>query len=96
MYLPEGIVAMAIQDDEPILYFDIVRATKGLIDKARLPDILSNLRNWGYLTSEHTVLGHMYMIRGEADPMVRQLREEFWKDTLARRRWWRRIIGWFK
>lgn len=94
--MPEVIVAMAIQDNEPILYLDLVNVVKGLVDRDILPTMLSNLRNWGYLTSEYTILGHMYLISADADPMVRQLREEYWKDTQARRSWWRRIIGWFK
>jgi hypothetical protein len=96
MYLLEGITAMAIQANEPILYDDLVQVLKGLVKKETLPRVLSNLRNWGYLTSEHTTMGHMYLITGEADPMVRELRELYWEDTKARGRWWWRLYRWLR
>ena len=85
---PDLIVAMYIQDDEPILYNVLRDKVKEYVNATELAKLLTSLIDWGMVGREHTSLGSMYYVTSEADPIIKSLRDRYW----PKKRWWRRIF----
>lgn len=84
------VVAMAIQDNEPVLLKDLTRALRWFIKEKELKGILIRLFGGGMVSYQDTAMGHMYFVTNEADPVIRPMRLMFWKGW---RKWWMLIRG---
>ena len=83
------LVAITIHKYQPVIYTDLVRIMKGIVDEIEIPPILASLSSWGITETEYRFNGRVYMISPDADIMISETRELWEEEQKKGSIWWR-------